>query len=50
MWPQQDSELSQYERERNARIAANRQLLADLGLASAIRLNLIPREEEQVIG
>ena len=34
----QESQLSQYERERNARIAANRQLLVDLGLASAIRL------------
>jgi len=37
-----DAELSQYERERNERIAANRQLLVDLGLASAIRSSLCP--------
>ncbi len=37
-----DAELSQYERERNERIAANRQLLVDLGLASAIRSFLFP--------
>ena len=32
-----DEGISQYELERNQRIAANRQLLVDLGLASAIR-------------
>jgi hypothetical protein len=33
---EEDGDVSQYERDRNARIAANRQLLIDLGLASVV--------------